>query len=245
MGQRPGLSRRRGRHGVHRLAGDEDAASARSPPSPGCRRSALPLSVPFYIWGFTAPSLLICAIGLSVGHFIKYGYLAAQYTISQGVVSMQRARDLDGGDALRHQHPRLRPRAALRRLPVGLLLLRARPLPPASPASPMPGATPPPKRSARQAAPTANVAEVLASMARPITEAQYAFCGPAQLRGHAELDAGDLGALCRLRPVLLRLHVHAEEGHGVEVADRAAISACRVEGRGASSALVCLERRCR
>lgn len=45
--------------------------------------------VPFYVWGFTTQSLLICGIGLSLGHFVKYGYLAAQYTISQGVVSMR------------------------------------------------------------------------------------------------------------------------------------------------------------
>lgn len=50
------------------------------------------LSVPLYIFAFTASGpmgLLFCAIGLSLGHFVKYGYLAAQYTIGQGVVSMQ------------------------------------------------------------------------------------------------------------------------------------------------------------
>ncbi len=48
----------------------------------------LTISVPFYFWGFTVNSLLWCAVGLSIGHFVKYGYLAAQYMISQGVVSI-------------------------------------------------------------------------------------------------------------------------------------------------------------
>jgi MFS family permease len=50
------------------------------------------ISVPFYIFAFTASGtsgLIWCAVGLSIGHFVKYGYLAAQYTIGQGVVSMQ------------------------------------------------------------------------------------------------------------------------------------------------------------
>jgi MFS family permease len=42
--------------------------------------------VPFYIWGFTSPSLWICLAGLCLGHFVKYGYLASQFTIAQGVV---------------------------------------------------------------------------------------------------------------------------------------------------------------
>lgn len=44
------------------------------------------LCVPFYLWGFTSPSLWICLAGLCLGHFVKYGYLAAQFTIAQGVV---------------------------------------------------------------------------------------------------------------------------------------------------------------
>ena len=49
----------------------------------------LALSVPFYIFAFTTESLLFAAIGLIIGGFVKYGYLAAQYTIGQGVVSMR------------------------------------------------------------------------------------------------------------------------------------------------------------
>jgi hypothetical protein len=47
----------------------------------------LALSIPFYFWGFTTTNLLFCAIGLSIGHFVKFGCPAAQDTISQGVVS--------------------------------------------------------------------------------------------------------------------------------------------------------------
>ena len=49
----------------------------------------LALSVPFYIFAFTTDSLLLAAICLMIGGFVKYGYLAAQYTIGQGVVSMR------------------------------------------------------------------------------------------------------------------------------------------------------------
>lgn len=45
--------------------------------------------VPFYFWAFTTDSLTFALIGLCVGGAIKYGYLAAQYTIGQGVVSAQ------------------------------------------------------------------------------------------------------------------------------------------------------------
>lgn len=51
--------------------------------------AGLTLSVPFYIFAFTTDSLLYAAIGLVIGGFVKYGYLAAQYTIGQGVVSMR------------------------------------------------------------------------------------------------------------------------------------------------------------
>lgn len=47
------------------------------------------LSVPFYLWAFTTNNLWACAIGLCIGGAIKYGYLAAQYTIGQGVVTAQ------------------------------------------------------------------------------------------------------------------------------------------------------------
>ncbi|MEE4213114.1 MAG: MFS transporter [Parvularcula sp.] len=46
----------------------------------------LALSVPFYLLAFLTETAWICVLFLSLGGFIKYGYLAAQYTISQGVV---------------------------------------------------------------------------------------------------------------------------------------------------------------
>ena len=49
----------------------------------------LAISIPFYVFAFTAESLLFAAIGLIIGGFVKYGYIAAQYTIGQGVVSMR------------------------------------------------------------------------------------------------------------------------------------------------------------
>jgi len=49
----------------------------------------LALSIPFYVFAFTTQNLLFAAIGLIIGGFVKYGYLAAQYTIGQGVVSMR------------------------------------------------------------------------------------------------------------------------------------------------------------
>lgn len=51
---------------------------------PGC---GLILSVPFYVLAFTTRSLWVCAVCLCMGGCIKYGYLTAQYTIGQGVVS--------------------------------------------------------------------------------------------------------------------------------------------------------------
>ena len=49
----------------------------------------LALSIPFYVFAFTTQSLLLAALGLIIGGFVKYGYIAAQYTIGQGVVSMR------------------------------------------------------------------------------------------------------------------------------------------------------------
>lgn len=49
----------------------------------------LALSIPFYVFAFTTQNLLFAGIGLVIGGFVKYGYLAAQYTIGQGVVSMR------------------------------------------------------------------------------------------------------------------------------------------------------------
>lgn len=45
------------------------------------------LSVPFYIVAFTTEHLWLAAVCLCIGGCAKYGYLAAQYTIAQGVVS--------------------------------------------------------------------------------------------------------------------------------------------------------------
>ncbi len=44
------------------------------------------LCVPLYFWAFMTDSMIWCLVGLASGHFVKYGYLAAQYTIGQGVV---------------------------------------------------------------------------------------------------------------------------------------------------------------
>lgn len=49
----------------------------------------LMLSVPFYVWAFTTNNLWFCLAGLCIGGAVKYGYLAAQYTIGQGVVTAQ------------------------------------------------------------------------------------------------------------------------------------------------------------
>ncbi len=45
------------------------------------------LSVPFYWLAFTTHNFKLALFGLVAGGFVKYGYLAAQYTIGQGVVS--------------------------------------------------------------------------------------------------------------------------------------------------------------
>ena len=45
------------------------------------------LCVPFYVIGFSAENKWVALAGICAGAGIKYGYLAAQYTIGQGVVS--------------------------------------------------------------------------------------------------------------------------------------------------------------
>jgi len=47
------------------------------------------ICVPFYLVAFSTPSVAVCVVMLCLGGFSKYGYLAAQYTIGQGVVSAQ------------------------------------------------------------------------------------------------------------------------------------------------------------
>ncbi len=42
--------------------------------------------VPFYVWAFSSDNKWVALIGICLGAGIKYGYLAAQYTIGQGVV---------------------------------------------------------------------------------------------------------------------------------------------------------------
>ena len=49
----------------------------------------LTLSVPLYFLAFSTDNLWICLVALCAAGAIKYGYLAAQYTIGQGVVSAQ------------------------------------------------------------------------------------------------------------------------------------------------------------
>lgn len=46
-------------------------------------------AIPFYVLAFTASSLWLCAVSLSLAYFVKYGYIGAQFTITQGVVSMR------------------------------------------------------------------------------------------------------------------------------------------------------------
>lgn len=45
--------------------------------------------VPFYVLAFTTSSMTTCVAGLALANFAKYGYIGAQYTISQGVVSLR------------------------------------------------------------------------------------------------------------------------------------------------------------
>lgn len=51
--------------------------------------AGMTLSVPFYVVAFTTDNLWLCMVGLMIGGGAKYSYLAAQYTIGQGVVSAQ------------------------------------------------------------------------------------------------------------------------------------------------------------
>jgi MFS family permease len=137
----------------------------------------LAASVPFYIWGFTSTSLLICAVGLSLGHFVKYGYLAAQYTISQGVVS-----------------PTVRATStAVMLFIINILgyglgppfagILSDFVFSQSATAAGFPGFTnagcDAAAEALRRAGDGANVSQVLAGLANPISEAQLAFCGPA------------------------------------------------------------------
>jgi hypothetical protein len=49
----------------------------------------LVICIPFYWIAFTTDSLLLAAACLIAGGFLKYGYLTAQYTVGQGVVTMR------------------------------------------------------------------------------------------------------------------------------------------------------------
>ncbi len=46
-------------------------------------------AIPFYFLAFTTSSLWVCAVSFSLAYFVKYGYIGAQFTITQGVVSMR------------------------------------------------------------------------------------------------------------------------------------------------------------
>jgi MFS family permease len=45
--------------------------------------------VPFYVIGFSSDNRWVALVGICLGAGIKYGYLAAQYTIGQGVVGVR------------------------------------------------------------------------------------------------------------------------------------------------------------
>jgi predicted MFS family arabinose efflux permease len=68
-------------------------ASALSHRSPGAvawlAAGGLAACIPFYFLAFTATGLWLCAASLALAYFVKYGYLGAQFTITQGVVSMR------------------------------------------------------------------------------------------------------------------------------------------------------------
>jgi predicted MFS family arabinose efflux permease len=51
--------------------------------------AGLALSIPFYLMAFSAGNVWWALVGLCLGAAVKYGYLAAQYTIGQGVVGMR------------------------------------------------------------------------------------------------------------------------------------------------------------
>jgi len=47
------------------------------------------IAVPFYLIGFSAENKWVALFGICMGAGVKYGYLAAQYTIGQGVVGVR------------------------------------------------------------------------------------------------------------------------------------------------------------
>jgi MFS family permease len=51
--------------------------------------TGLIVSVGFYIWAFTTDHKWACVTGLILGGFVKYGNLACQYTVAQGVVGVR------------------------------------------------------------------------------------------------------------------------------------------------------------
>jgi Arabinose efflux permease len=51
--------------------------------------AGLLLCVPFYFVAFSTEDIRVCLAGLAIGGAVKYGYVTAQYTIGQGVVSAQ------------------------------------------------------------------------------------------------------------------------------------------------------------
>jgi len=51
--------------------------------------AGLIICVPFYLIGFSAENKWVALFGICMGAGVKYGYLAAQYTIGQGVVGVR------------------------------------------------------------------------------------------------------------------------------------------------------------
>lgn len=47
------------------------------------------VAVPFYLVAFSTDDKWLCLVCICIGAMVKYGYLAAQYTIGQGVVGMR------------------------------------------------------------------------------------------------------------------------------------------------------------
>ena len=172
----------------------------------------LAVSVPFYIWGFTTTSLLICARRALDRPF-------REVRLSRRAVHDQPGRRF----------------SSVRATSTAVMLFIINILgyglgPPfagilsdfffrqSATAAGFPGFTnagcDAAAEAIRRAGAGANVADVLAGLARPISEAQLAFCGPAnsQATQTSMLVISALYAV--VGPVLLALHVHAEEGHG-------------------------------
>jgi MFS family permease len=153
------------------------------------------ISVPFYIWGFTTSYLWFALLGIGLGHMVKYGYLAAQYTICQGVVSM----------------PVRATATAFMLFIINLLGYGAGPpfagflsdlffsqaAEKAGYAGMTNGLCDRAQEALMKAGADANLADVLAGLATPMAEAQYAFCKVA----NSEATQGSLVVISSLYAV--------------------------------------------